>query len=965
MTVNKENNDIFLYPFRNPDINIEERLDDLVSRLTLEEKINVLPGYQAPIERLGIKPYYVGGEGAHGLVRRQGKVTGKTTVFPQPIGLSSTWNPTLMSEIGKVISDEARAYYKKSDKIAGLNIWAPTVDMERDPRWGRTEEAYGEDPCLTGKLSAALTKAERGEDPFYLKMVPTLKHFYANNYEKERIFCSSSIDPRNKYEYYLKAFKPSIVEGGAQSIMTSYNAINGVPGMVNPEIQTILKDQWGLESFTVSDGGAVCQVVDYHKYYVSHAETIANSIKAGLDSFTDNPDMVIAAARDAIERGLMTEDDIDKAVRNIFRTRIRLGQLDPEGYDPYDNISDEVICSEENSAVALKAAREAIVLLKNENNILPLNKDKLKKVAVIGPLADEFLMDWYAGIPPYCVTPLEGIKKKLQGVEVTYTDANDIVTLTSILNNKLVAQDNENENILYANKTEPCDEALFKHTDWGLGSHTLRCKANNKYVSSKRDAEGILAADQVEAFGWFVKELFNFERDRDDSYYLRTWNFENIAVGDDDKLFINTGRPKTEADKYKFKKNLVSSGIEDARNAAKDADVAIVVIGNNPMINGKEEVDRKDIILPPAQQELIKAVYETNKNTIVVIVGTYPFAINWEQENIPAIVFTGSGGQELGTAIADSIFGDYAPAGRLSMTWYKSIDQLPDITDYDIIKGKRTYMYFDKEVLYPFGHGLTYSTFKYSDLLINSKNYTKDDTIEISCDIMNMGNIDSDEVVQLYVTALKSRVVRPFRELKGFERINIKVGDKKTVNFKVKVEDLALWDVTRNKYCIEDGEYMLQVGTSSKDIKLEGNVYIHGEIIPSRDLSLKTRAENYDDYNSVILKNCIKGGTCVSSIDNKSWLCYKDVDFNLNYSRFIAQVANDTSKATVEIRLDSVDGEIIGTLQVTSTGGLQNWTINSCDVKQITGVHDVYFTFNVGDRFNGDLRISYFQFVTA
>lgn len=393
------------YLFQNPAMPLEDRVEDLVSQLTLTEKINLMCQYQDEIPRLGIRKYKHGTEGAHGVAW-----LGKATVFPQNIGLGCTWDEELMKEIGQVIADEARIYYQKDPEKNGLTIWAPTVDMERDPRWGRTEEAYGEDPYLTGKLTTEFIKGIQGDHPTYLKAAATLKHFLGNNNEVDRGECSATIDPRNMREYYLKAFERQIKEGKVQSIMTAYNAVNGTLCNMNPDVNDILKQEWGMDGFVVSDAGDVLGSVNDHKYVESYAEAVALSIKNGIDSITDDQEISLRAIKDALEQGLLDEADLDTALKNTFRVRFRLGEFDPTDKNPYANVPEDKLCSPENSRLSLQAARKSIVLLKNEQNVLPL---KTKKVAVIGPLANEVLTDWYSGTPPYTVSPLKGITKKV------------------------------------------------------------------------------------------------------------------------------------------------------------------------------------------------------------------------------------------------------------------------------------------------------------------------------------------------------------------------------------------------------------------------------------------------------------------------------------------------------------------------------------------------------------------------
>lgn len=799
------------YPYLNTNLPLIERINDLISRMTLEEKIKLLPTHEAAIPHLNINEYNVGGEACHGIVCSDIN----TTVFPQPIGLSCSFDEKLLKEIGTAISTEARIIYDLTGKNYGLTRWAPTIDMERDPRWGRTEEAYGEDPCLTGKLSANLIKGMQGDDDFYLKLVAAPKHFYCNNHEENRIIDSSNIDDRNKYEYYLKAFKPAFTEGHAYSMMTAYNEINGVPCIVNKEVQSIVKDLWGCDGFIVCDGGDFSQTVTHHKYYKTHAETIANAILSGVDSFTDEPELVMDAAKEAVNRNLITEDDINTAIKNILKVRFKLGEFDDESLNPYSNIPKEKLCSMEHNKLALKAAKESIVLLKN-TGILPLSKSKLKSVSIIGPLSDVVYRDWYAGFPPYKITALKALKNSLPDVKINHVNGFDEVTLTCKSNNKYLSVNlNDYDNIYFS---ESDKNATFYHEDWGFNSHAFKSKVNNKYLYSNDD-EGFISATSKDVFGWFVKEIFklssyNFSTNE---FNLKTWNDNYVFM--DNSLKINNSNLNNDA--YRFTINKTKDGIKEATLAAKNSDVAIVFVGNNPMVNGKEEVDRKDIILPEKQSELIKAVYNANPNTIVVIIGSYPFAINYEQENIPAILYTSHGCQELGNALSEVLLGEYSPCGKLSMTWYKSISDLPPINDYDIINGKRTYMYFDKDPLYAFGHGLSYTTFEYSNLNINIE-----DKINISFNVKNTGNTISDEVVQLYVHAENSKVKRPIKELKDFKRININPSESKTINFTLSTSDLSYYDTDEKRFLTENGKYTFMIGASSDDIRLKETIYI-------------------------------------------------------------------------------------------------------------------------------------------
>ncbi|WP_456288991.1 glycoside hydrolase family 3 C-terminal domain-containing protein [Paenibacillus sp. AK002] len=930
------------YPFQDPDLPLEERVHDLVSRLTLDEKIELMCQYQTEIPRLGVQKYKHGTEGAHGVAW-----LGEATVFPQNTGLACTWNPELMREIGSVIAEEARVYYQRDRAINGLTIWAPTVDLERDPRWGRTEEAYGEDPHLTGELSTGLVKGMQGDHPFYYKTVATLKHFYGNNNEADRGSASVSIDPRNKREYYLKAFEAPFREGKAGSMMTAYNGINGTPCNLNHEVNDIVKQEWGMDGFVVGDAGDVLGTVMDHHYVASYAEAVADSVKAGIDSITDDQDISFRALRDALEQGLLEEQHLDHALRNTFRVRFRLGEFDPEERNPYSRVPESKLCAPEHAELSLRAARESIVLLKNDG-LLPLPRDPFKSAAVIGPLANEAFTDWYSGTPPYRITPLQGVQAKAGDRSVQFHTGLDQVRLRSAVSGTYVALSSEEQGILLAGTSESADAAVFERNDWGWGSVTLRLVSSGKFVT---ETETGLQAAADEARGWFVKEAFGFEAMPDGSFKMKNWEGKPILLDEHGRLVVGgieeSGTP--------FTIETVQDGIAEAVAAAASAETAVVFVGNSPFINGKETIDRPDITLPPAQQALIQAVFEANPRTVVVIVGGYPFAVNWEQEHVPAILFTSHAGQELGHAVADVLYGDYNPGGRLNMTWYKSTEQLPDIMDYDIIKGKRTYQYFDGDVLYPFGHGLSYSRFKYSGLLLSQPKMTAEGSVTVTVAVRNESQRAGDEVVQLYVKADSSRVIRPLKTLKGFRRVHVAPDTSETVTFELKAEDLAFWDVTREHYCVESGTYTLMAGPSSGRLPVTAVLQVEGETIPRRMLREPVRAVNYDDYQGVFLDECREGGESIRLTGDSGWIAFHDADLGDSPVTFEARVSGHIKGGDIVITTGSPDGPKVGSCRVLPTGGRQAWTTVEADLKGLTGRADVFLIMK------GEVQISWFR----
>ena len=861
-------------------LSVEERLDAVVSELTLEEKLHCLTTGIPDIDRLGIKASFVGGEAAHGIQARHDQAfdAGEpepTTSFTQPIGMSGSFDTELIHECGRVTGEEARALYKRNNG-GSLCRWAPTIDMERDPRWGRTEEAYGEDPCLTGKMASAYIQGMKGDDPFYIRCAATLKHFYANNVEKDRVSVSSSIDERNKHEYYLEPFRKAITEGGAEAVMTSYNEINGVPAVVNHEVQDLLKDEWKLPGHVVCDGGDFQQTVQFHHYFATHAESLAYGLKAGIDAFTDDPEVVYRAAKDAYEQGLITEEDIDRALRNSFRTRIHLGLFDGNGNCPYSEMGEEYVNSTEHQEICRKMAEESVVLLKNEG-ILPWNSGEASpedgesltnrpdqkepgSITVVGPLSDVWYKDWYSGVPPYAVTPVEGIRREFPEAEVTCHSGLSKLQLS--VDGKYVALDADNR--LYLGEKEQAE--TFLYTDWGCGNTTLQAMSNGCFVILE-EGSYLITASSKEAFHWFIREQWNFREEPDGTYFLDSWNGRQVTVdadgylvvikngdvavgeGDDEKLGL-VSHAVSEGDPVSFRMEVMEDGLKEALKLVQKAEKTVVVLGSNPVINSKEEIDRTTLALPPAQQHLADEVLKANPDAVIVLVTNYPYSIVDLNANAKAILYTASGSQELGTGIAAVLSGRVNPAARLPMTWYQADEDLPDINDYDIIKGKRTYQYFDGKVLYPFGYGLYYTGFRYEEMQTEEK----EDEIIVRLSVTNTGDVKGDEVVQLYVHKEDSRVVRPIRQLKDFVRVkDLAPGETRTVTLSVKKEELRYFDVISGQMLLEDGGYLLEAGASSVDIRQKQEILLKGQKAGVRDPFATTEAIRYDDYENCFI----------------------------------------------------------------------------------------------------------------
>lgn len=694
------------YPFQDSKLETEKRIDNLLSLMTLDEKIKAL-STNPSIPRLGV----VGAghvEGLHGLaLGGPGEWGGKnkqpvpTTTFPQAYGLGETWDVDLIQKVAQVEGYETRYAFQKYNR-GGLVVRAPNADIARDPLWGRTEESFGEDAFFNGTLTVAFIKGLQGNNPKYWQTASLMKHFLANSNEDGRTYTSSDFDERLWREYYALPFYMGVVEGGSRGYMAAYNKVNGIPAMVHPMLKNITQKEWGQNGIICTDGGAFQLLLSDHKYYANKYLGAAAAVKAGINQFLDE---FTEGVYGAVAHGYLKEKEIDAVIRGNYRVMIQLGLLDAADENPYARIGKgkdtiDPWKTEAHKAIALQATQKSIVLLKNDGQILPLQKEKLKTIAVIGARADEVLLDWYSGTPPYLVSPLQGIKNKL----------------------------GNNVEILYA----------------------------------KNNTDG------------------------------------------------------------------------KAVQLAKKADVVLVIVGNHPVCNagwancpvpseGKEAVDRQSITLQ--QEDLIKLVYQANPKTIVTLISSFPYAINWTQEHVPAIVHMTQNSQETGNALADVLFGDYNPAGRLTQTWVKDITDLPDFLDYNIRNG-RTYQYFKGKPLYAFGHGLSYTTFKYNSVETNLETIKKNDEVKVTVSVTNSGNKDGEEVIQLYVKQLESKVERPEKELKAFQRIFFKAGETKKVSLILKAKDLQYWNVAKQQWELENNSIEIQIGSASDAIHLTKNITI-------------------------------------------------------------------------------------------------------------------------------------------
>ncbi|HEX8190219.1 MAG TPA: glycoside hydrolase family 3 C-terminal domain-containing protein [Pyrinomonadaceae bacterium] len=824
-------------PYMDTGLPLDRRVDDLVSRMTLEEKISQMMNRAAAIERLGVPEYEWWNEALHGVAR-----AGVATVFPQAIGLAATWDPGLIREVGDTVSTEARAkhheFARNGDRgrYKGLTFWSPNINIFRDPRWGRGQETFGEDPYLTSRIGVAYVKGLQGDDPKYLKVVSSVKHYAVHSGpEPERHTFDAKVDERDMRETYLPAFRATILEGKAEGLMCAYNSLNGEPACANRKLFDILRREWAFGGHVVSDCAAVEDIWKGHKFRPTEAEASAVAVKSGTDLTCGRE---YRALTQAVREGHITEAEIDVAVRRLMRTRFRLGMFDPPALVKYARIPYAENDSPAHRALSLRAARESIVLLKNDDDTLPLRKD-LKTVAVIGPNADapDVLLGNYNGTPSKSVTPLRGVREKVSGATRVLYSPGMYQTGTTFVPappSAFVGLRAE----YFANgewKGEPAlarDEAQIDY-NWASAAPAPRVPADNFSVrwtaqlvapESGRYTLGFSGNGGVRVTldGRTVVEEFSNSRTRSLTKEVE----------------IDGGRAHELRVEYKENANHYASARlvwappngeralrEDALGKAREADAVVLVMGINPSVEGEEmDVklegfrggDRTDISLPGPQEELIKAVHALGKPTVLVLLGGSALAVNWADEHVGAIVEAWYPGQEGGAALADVLFGDYNPAGRLPVTFYKSAGQLPPFEDYRM-QG-RTYRYFKGEPLYPFGHGLSYTTFRYDNLRLSAKSVRAGRGLTVSADVRNAGARAGEEVVQLYLTDAASAYPLPVRSLAGISRVRLNPGETRRVSFDIDPRQLSVID-ERGRRVVEPGEFALSVGGKQPGFK--------------------------------------------------------------------------------------------------------------------------------------------------
>jgi beta-glucosidase len=827
-----------LLPYQDPSLPVEKRVDDLVSRMTLAEKVSQMMNGAAAIERLGIPEYDWWNEALHGVAR-----AGYATVFPQAIGLAATWNEDLVHRVADVTSTEARAKHHEfvrrgeRGRYKGLTFWSPNINIFRDPRWGRGQETFGEDPYLTSRLGVAFVKGLQGDDPRYLKVVSTPKHYAVHSGpEPERHGFDAIASERDLWETYLPAFRATVVEGKAAAVMCAYNRTNGEPCCANKRLNEILRKEWGFSGHVVSDCGAIDDMYRFHRFVKTEVEASAMAVKAGTDLTCGREYRSLVQG---VKAGLISEAEIDVALKRLMTARFRLGMFDPPEMVPYASIPFSMNDSPAHRELSLKAARESIVLLKNENNRLPLKKD-IKNIAVIGPYADapEVLLGNYNGQPSKSITPFEGIRGKVSSTTKVLYSAGMYQTgvfVEPVASSALTVSGSGSPAGLrgeYFNnrelKGEPAMVRADAHVNFDWGSVSPAPQVNEDNFSVRWTGKLAPSESGKYRFGvagngglrlyldgqMFIDELAN----RRTRTFTKEVELEAGRIYDVRIEYFENANHYAAAKFIWAPPSAAQTLRADALSKARQADAIIMVMGISPNVEGEEmEVniegfrggDRTAISLPKAQEDLLKEIHALGKPIVLVLLGGSALSVNWADENVPAIVKAWYPGQEGGTAIADVLFGDYNPGGRLPVTFYKSAAQLPPFEDYRM-QG-RTYRYFKGEPLYPFGCGLSYTRFKYDNLKTSAKTIKVGEGIGVSVDVQNIGDRAGDEVVQLYITDASASVPVPIRSLAGVKRVFLKPGEKQTISFAIAREQMIVID-NRGRRVIEPGEFLFSIG---------------------------------------------------------------------------------------------------------------------------------------------------------
>ncbi len=849
----------------------------ILRSLSLEQKVAMLHQHAPAVPELGLAAFHTGAEAAHGVAW-----LGPATVFPQPVGMAATWDAGLIERLGEAAGRELRGK-KAEDPDVGLNAWAPVVNPLRHPLWGRNEEGFSEDPHLTAELAGAYCRGLKGKDPQTWLTVPTLKHFLGYNNELDRNVTSSNLSPRVLHEYELPAYRSPIEEGVAGAVMLSYNLVNGRPAHVSDLVQCELRQWHNGESLTiVTDAGAPGSLFRAEKYFDDGPAAYAAALLAGVDSFTDdgdNPAPSIAYLEDALRQGLIGESDVDRAVLRLLTLRARTGEFTPD-HDPYASIGTDVIGAPAHVGLAREAAAKSVVVLRNDADagLLPLGNDP-GTIAVIGTLGSRVLSDWYSGTLQDEVSIAAGLTRRYgggagAGADVIIEEGADVVALRSVRTGGYLG--GAGTAVLTTQAAVPGEAERFILKDWGKGELTLQSALTGKFVTDNGDGYLRAAADRVG--GWVVQETFRLDYSADGTAALQhigTGKWLRIEAGTASAALVPDART---ADRFVLR--TLTCGHEAARQAVAAARTAVVVVGNDPHLGGRETLDRSTLDLPLAEQELVRIVREANPRTVLVIVSSYPYALG-ALADTPAIVWTSHGGQELGNGVTDILSGDAGPTGRLPQTWFRRDEDLAGILNYDIITSRSTYLYSRAEPLFALGHGLTYGQVKYESAALRGlpgEGALSTDSAEVTVELQNTGIRSASELVQVYASAPGHRFEFPRRLLVGHQRVEIPAGGTATARISVPLDRLATYSVVEERMLVEPGTYQLLVGASAEDLPLAVALDVPGTPGPGRRTGRWFRSENFDScHNLALVPETALAGTAIAPADatRPGWALYR------------------------------------------------------------------------------------------
>lgn len=872
-----------------------ERVAELLSALSLDEKIQLLHQYQPGLERLGLDPYRTGSEGLHGVAW-----LGTATTFPQPVGLAVTWDPAFLAEVGEVVSTELRAKHA-ADPTVSLNIWAPVVNTLRHPLWGRTEEGFSEDPDLTAALATGYATGLRGCHAEIWKTVPTLKHFLAYGNETDRATTSSHLPPQALREYELPAFESPIASGVIGAVMPGYNLINGRPNHVSGELLTELRARAPHSIAVVSDAQAPSNVVDGERYYPDHTASHAALVRAGIDSFTDNDSnaaLTVERVTAALEAGFLVDDDIDRAVRRLLDLRSRTGEL--TGDDPF-GIGADAIDTDGHRALAREAAARGVVVLANDGGALPLRSSR--RIAVVGPFADHIVHDWYSGTPPYLSTLAGALAERYPEASVTVADGADRIALRSLTHDRVLGVTADGQ-ALTAGALTADDASLLDVTDWGDGVLTIRSVRTGRLLTG---ASWIISPTSDRVGGWVAQESFRSHRHDDGSVsYQHIGSGKWLRVQRGSMLLVADGGLATAE---RFSIQVLRSGVEHVAETARAADVTIVAVGNDPHLLGRETEDRPSLELPTRLRELWLAALANADEAILAIASSYPYALGADAAGASAVVWSSHGGQEHGHGLVDVLSGDREPVGRLAQTWWDSTEAAGDLLEYDVVGAAMTYRYSPERPQFALGHGLTYSRVVYEGIELSAGSadspeptlqhtpareatFGAGQEITAIVTVRNAGDREAHELVALYAEAPLLAVPAPRIRLAAWTRVVLAPGESRDVSLPVPLGTLAVWDVgaeapgasevTPGAFRVQPGTYRIASGSSAAELSVGALLTVRGDEPRARRVA-QLQAHGFHASNRVVTSDRSReAGSSVEVLPSSpsGWARYDNLDLS-------------------------------------------------------------------------------------